>query len=59
VKVTTTGNETLTGRITEADDQRVVLDVKGVTRSIDLVDVAKARVQVEFNRPTTTKEAEV
>jgi ribosome maturation factor RimP len=59
VKVTTTGNETLTGRIIEADDQRAVLDVKGVTRSIDLADVAKARVQVEFNRPTTTKEAEV
>ena len=50
VKVTTRANETLTGRITEAGDDAAVLDVNGKTRSIAYDDVAKARVQVEFNR---------
>ena len=54
VKVTTSANETVTGRITEAGDESVVLDVNGKTRSIAYADVTKARVQVEFNR----KEAE-
>jgi len=54
VKVTTTGNETVTGRITEASDEVAVLDVKGVARKISLADVAKARIQVEFNRPSKT-----
>lgn len=54
VKLTTTANETVTGRITEAGDETVVLDVNGKTRSIAYADVTKARVQVEFNR----KEAE-
>jgi len=54
VKVTTAAKETLTGRITEAGDETVVLDVNGKTRTIPYTDVAKARVQVEFNR----KEAE-
>ncbi|HET7689903.1 MAG TPA: ribosome maturation factor RimP [Nocardioidaceae bacterium] len=50
VKLTTAANETLTGRITEAGDDSVVLDVNGKTRSIAYADVTKARVQVEFNR---------
>ena len=54
VKLTTSANETVTGRITEAGDESVVLDVNGKTRSIAYADVTKARVQVEFNR----KEAE-
>lgn len=50
VKLTTSANETVTGRITEAGDESVVLDVNGKTRSIAYADVTKARVQVEFNR---------
>jgi len=55
VKVTTASKETITGRITEAGEESAVLDVNGKTRTIAYADVAKARVQVEFNR----KEAEV
>jgi ribosome maturation factor RimP len=54
VKVTTETKETITGRITEAGDEAAVLDVNGKARTIAYSDVAKARVQVEFNR----KEAE-
>jgi ribosome maturation factor RimP len=50
VKVTTGTKETITGRITESDDERVVLDVNGKARAVAYDDVAKARVQVEFNR---------
>jgi ribosome maturation factor RimP len=50
VKVTTQTKETITGRITEAADETVVLDVNGKSRTIAYADVAKARVQVEFNR---------
>ncbi len=52
VKLKTTGNETITGRITEAGDDSVALDVKGQTRTLAYADVAKAKVQVEFNRPS-------
>ena len=50
VKVTTTANEKLTGRITEAGDESAVLDVDGTHRTIAYADITKARVQVEFNR---------
>ncbi|HSV37412.1 MAG TPA: ribosome maturation factor RimP [Nocardioidaceae bacterium] len=50
VKITTSANETITGRIVEAGDDAAVLDVNGKTRSITYTDVTKARVQVEFNR---------
>jgi len=50
VKLTTRANETITGRISEAGDDAAVLDVNGKTRSITYADVAKARVQIEFNR---------
>jgi ribosome maturation factor RimP len=50
VKVTTTEGETLTGRIGGSDDERVSLDVSGQQRQIGYAEVAKALVQVEFNR---------
>jgi ribosome maturation factor RimP len=50
VKVTTTEGETLTGRIGESDDDRVSLDVSGQERQLGYGEVAKALVQVEFNR---------
>jgi ribosome maturation factor RimP len=51
VKVTTTDGETVTGRIGDSDDERVTLEVSGRARSIGYGEVAKALVQVEFNRP--------
>ena len=53
VKVTTTGGETLTGRIGESDDDEVHLDVSGQQRQLGYGEVAKALVQVEFNRKDT------
>ena len=50
VKVTTVGGETVTGRIDGQDDEAVSLAVDGATRPIRYTDVAKAHVQVEFNR---------
>ena len=50
VKVTTTEGETLTGRIGESDDDEVHLDVSGQQRQLGYGEVAKALVQVEFNR---------
>lgn len=50
VKVTTTDGETLTGRIRESGDDRVTLDVSGDPHTLEYGEVAKALVQVEFNR---------
>jgi ribosome maturation factor RimP len=58
VKVTTTGGETLTGRIGASDEDRVTLDVSGQPRSIGYDEVAKALVQVEFNRRHTETDRE-
>ncbi len=43
------GGEAL-GRITDNDDDSVTLDVDGTPRILALADVAKAKVQIEFNR---------
>jgi ribosome maturation factor RimP len=56
VKVSLTGGEELTGRIVSSDDRAVELDVDGTRREVAYTDVAKALVQIEFNRPTA-KEA--
>lgn len=56
VKLTTVNNEKITGRVTEAGEDSVALDVNGKTRTIAYADVAKARVQVEFNAPKIGKD---
>ena len=56
VKVSLTGGEDLTGRIVSSDDRAAELDVDGTRREVAYADVAKALVQIEFNRPTA-KEA--
>ncbi|GGO70040.1 ribosome maturation factor RimP [Nocardioides deserti] len=56
VKVTTTAGETLTGRITSSDEEGVTLDVTGRERRLAYGEVAKALVQVEFNRKTDPDE---
>jgi ribosome maturation factor RimP len=45
------GGDTVTGRITSSDDDAARIDVDGRTREIAYADVAKALVQIEFNRP--------
>lgn len=51
VKVSfTSDEEPVIGRIVETDDDLAVLDIAGEHRSIPYTEVAKAQVQVEFNR---------
>ena len=51
VKVNLTDDEeAVTGRIVEVDDEQATLDVAGERRAIPYTAVAKALVQVEFNR---------
>jgi ribosome maturation factor RimP len=50
VKVTGTDGGTLTGRISSSGEDRVALDVDGTEREVAFADVAKAKIQIEFNR---------
>ena len=50
VKATLADGHTVTGRITDSDDTRAVLDVDGNRDEIAFVDVEKAKIQIEFNR---------
>jgi ribosome maturation factor RimP len=50
VKVTTQDGATLTGRVTDCDDEGATLDVDGADRLVRFDEVAKARIQIEFNR---------
>ena len=57
VKVTTTDGATVTGRIVRSDDEAATLDVEGTPREVDYAEVAKALVQVEFNRKSSDQES--
>ncbi|GAA4906935.1 ribosome maturation factor RimP [Tessaracoccus lubricantis] len=48
----------LTGRITDADDDGVTVDVDGAERTVPFADINKAVVQVEMNRPVDGDEDE-
>lgn len=50
VKVTSTEGVTTLGRVIDCDESHANLDVDGVRRTLAYADVARARVQVEFNR---------
>lgn len=50
VKVTDRDGRSTTGRVVDSDETRAVLDVDGGTREIAFDDVARAKVQIEFNR---------
>jgi ribosome maturation factor RimP len=50
VKVTLVDGTAVTGRIGDADEEKVSLDVDGVARAVPYTDVTKALVQIEFNR---------
>jgi ribosome maturation factor RimP len=47
----TTGGEVF-GRVVSADEDAVTLLVQDIPRTVAYAEIAKAKVQVEFNRPT-------
>ena len=55
VKATLTDGSSLTGRILSSTEESATLDVSGQQREVAYADVAKALVQIEFNRKTETK----
>jgi ribosome maturation factor RimP len=56
VKITLVEGGEVEGRIGSSTDDAVTLDVDGTDREVAYEDIAKAKVQIEFNRPTS-KEA--
>ena len=50
VKVTLVDGNTVDGRITTGGEEHATLDVDGTPQDVAYVDVAKAKVQIEFNR---------
>ena len=48
------GESQVTGRVAEAGETAVVLDVDGTRREFGYADLGPGRVQVEFNRPGGT-----
>ena len=50
VKVALAEGGDLTGRILDTGDDGATLDVDGAHRDVAYADVAKARIQIEFNR---------
>lgn len=50
VKATLVEGGTVTGRVTDADDIRAVLDVDGTPTDLVYEQVRRAMVQIEFNR---------
>ena len=56
VKVTLVDGGTVTGRITTSDDDGATLDVDGSSRELSYAEVAKALVQIEFNRKSDKSE---
>jgi ribosome maturation factor RimP len=59
VKVVLDAGGELTGRVTEAGDDAVVLDVGGQTRTLPYAGIKRAAVQVEFNRGGTGDDADL
>jgi ribosome maturation factor RimP len=51
VRVTPTEGAAFTGRISEVSDAAATLDVDGSAREVPFNDIAKARIEIEFNRP--------
>jgi len=47
--------DTITGRIVSSTEDVVELDLNGETREVRFVDVDRAQVQVELNRPKAAR----
>ena len=58
VTVTLNAGGKVTGRIKSASDEAAELDVDGTRRTVAYADVAKAKVQIEFNRAAGNDETE-
>ena len=59
IALTTSGEEQLTGRLTAAGTEAFDLaDDTGATRTFGYADSARARVELEFNRPTVPETAD-
>ncbi|MBA2953376.1 ribosome maturation factor RimP [Nocardioides sp. MAH-18] len=58
VKVTFADGDSVTGRLVGSDDAAATLEVDGARREVAYGDVAKALVQVEFNRAAAENEEE-
>ncbi len=56
VKATMADGSTVEGRIVASSDDSATLDVEGSQREVAYADVAKALVQIEFNRRTGTSD---
>ncbi len=56
VKVVTRDGATVVGRIQGADGETARLDVDGAARTVAYRDIARAHVQIEFNRPDPAAE---
>ncbi len=56
VEATLADQATLTGRVVDAGDDGVLLDVAGEQRMVPWPELASGRVQVEFNRPADVAE---
>jgi ribosome maturation factor RimP len=56
VKATLNDGSTVTGRILSSTEEAVTLDVSGQQREVAYADVAKALVQIEFNRKSEKKD---
>jgi ribosome maturation factor RimP len=52
VRVDLSDGSQVTGRVGSSDDEGVTLDVSGTDRRVAYAEVAKALVQIEFNRPS-------
>lgn len=51
VTVSSAADQTLTGRIVAADDEKVVLDVDGEQRAYGFGELGAGAIQLEFGRP--------
>lgn len=56
VKATLSDGSTVTGRVLGSSEDSVTLDVDGARREVAYTDVAKALVQIEFNRKSEKKD---
>jgi ribosome maturation factor RimP len=56
VKATLADGTTLTGRIVASGDDAATVDVEGEQHEVAYADVAKALVQIEFNRKSEKKD---
>jgi ribosome maturation factor RimP len=50
VKVSLRDGRSLTGRVTDSDDESATLDVGGASHAVKYDEIAKAKVQLEFSR---------